>query len=71
MKFAKWNSQTRYAEHTAPGWIPQGTQVKCTDGTIGTVVNGNGGRSLVEYHPKRDGGWQREWFDNDTLKVAE
>ena len=69
--FVKWNPNRRYSEHTAPGWIPQGTKVKFDDNATGVIINGNSYRSLVEYHPKSGGGWTREWFDNETLKIAQ
>ena len=71
MKFAQWNANKRYADHTAPGWIPSGTTVQFADRRTGHAVNGNGSRSLVEYHPTSGGGWQREWFDNSELRIAE
>ena len=70
MKFAQWNADKRYSEHTAPGWIPDGTTVKMRDNTTGHVVHGNGTRSLIEYHPASGGGWQRDWFNNSELRIA-
>lgn len=70
MKFAQWNADKRYSDHTAPGWIPDGMTVQLkADRTTGRVVHGNGTRSLIEYHPTTGGGWQREWFNNSELRV--
>ena len=70
MKFAQWNADKRYSDHTAPGWIPDGTTVQFNaDRTTGRIVHGNGTRSLIEYHPTTGGGWQREWFNNSELRV--
>lgn len=72
MKFAEWDSSRRYAEHTAPGWIPAGTTVNFVDGTTGRVINGNGERSLVSYTPDKRSGMSEalDWFQNSELLIA-
>ena len=71
MKFTDWNADTRYSSHTAPGWIPENTIIQFkADNTTGSIVHGNGTRSLVEYRPTNGGGWQREWFNNSELRVT-
>lgn len=69
MKTINWESNKRYSEHTAPGWIPENTKIQFkADKTYGRIIHGNGERSLVEYN-LTTGGTQREWFNNSELKI--
>jgi hypothetical protein len=73
MKFHKWNANKKYAEHLAPGWLPDGTTVKFSDGSLGRTIHGNGERSLVSYVPDKLTGMSeaRDWFSNTSLLIAE
>ena len=72
MKFSKWDSSKKYADHLAPGWLPGGTTVKFSDGSLGRTIHGNGERSLVSYTPDKRSGMSEalDWFQNSELLIA-
>lgn len=79
MKFVSWSSDTNY-DHLdksgkylhATGVIPSGTQVKHVNdlSDVGTVINSNIERSLVQFRAT-GGGVDRSWYANNQLLIPE